>query len=59
MNSVALLVIDVQVGLITGAYREQETIEAINQVIRKIRAIDGDVIFIRCLIFQSYVCVGK
>ena len=45
--SEAVLVIDVQIGLIGGAYRESETVAAINKVIGKVRARGGKVIFVQ------------
>ncbi|MCB1686700.1 MAG: cysteine hydrolase family protein [Pseudomonadales bacterium] len=43
----ALLVIDVQVGLISGAFQEPLVLERINQAIGKVRAHGGRVIFIQ------------
>lgn len=43
----ALLVVDVQTALITGAYREAEVLEAINRTIEKVRARDGLIVFIQ------------
>lgn len=47
MNIKATLVIDAQIGLITGAYREQAVIDAINLSISKVRESHGIVIFIQ------------
>jgi nicotinamidase-related amidase len=43
----ALLVIDVQVGLATGAYKEADVIEAINRTASWVRDRDSIVIFIQ------------
>lgn len=44
---VALLVIDVQVGLIKGAYREESVVRNINTIIARMREAGGLVIFIQ------------
>jgi nicotinamidase-related amidase len=43
----ALLVIDVQIGLVTGAYRELEVLQAINTVMDRMRAGQGRIVFIQ------------
>ncbi len=43
----ALLVIDVQVGLITGAHAEQDVLAAINRCIQGVRQQQGKVFFIQ------------
>lgn len=43
----ALLVIDVQIGLVSGAYKENEVIAAINKASTVVRAAKGVVIYIR------------
>jgi nicotinamidase-related amidase len=43
----AVLVIDVQIGLVTGAHREVEVLSAIQQVIDRVRAGQGTVVFIQ------------
>jgi len=43
----ALLVIDVQIGLATGAYKETSVIEAINRTASWVRDRDGIVIFVQ------------
>ncbi len=43
----ALLVIDVQKALITGAYREQETLAAIHVVTQKMRERGGLIVYIQ------------
>jgi nicotinamidase-related amidase len=43
----ALLVIDVQVGLVTGAYKETEVVTAINKTASWMRGRDNIVIFIQ------------
>ena len=47
MSSTALLVIDVQSGLVSGAYQEARVLSNINQVISKIRANSGLIIFVQ------------
>jgi nicotinamidase-related amidase len=47
MNDEALLIIDVQKGLVKGAYREQEVLAAISQSIARIRERKGLIIFIQ------------
>ena len=43
----ALLVIDVQIGLATGAYKETEVVKAINKTASSVRGREGIVIFIQ------------
>jgi len=43
----AILIIDVQIGLVTGAYKELTVIKAINRSISKVRANLGIVVFIQ------------
>ena len=43
----ALLVIDVQIGLVSGAYREIEVLQAINTVMARMRAGQGRIVFIQ------------
>ena len=46
---IAVLVIDVQVGLITGAYEENAVLDRINTTIGKARRAGGEVVFVqRC-----------
>lgn len=47
MTTRAILVIDMQRGLVPGAYREAELIETVNQVIRRGRSAGVPVIFIQ------------
>ena len=47
MSRSALLVIDVQVGLVTGAFREKETIGAINKTIEHVAGTGGIVCFVQ------------
>lgn len=46
-DATALLVIDVQIGLVTGAYRELEVLQAINSVMDIIRGGQGKIVFIQ------------
>ncbi|MGI9325064.1 MAG: isochorismatase family protein [Pseudomonadales bacterium] len=46
MNTAALI-IDVQVGLVSGAYNETQLLENINRVITAVRAKGGHVVFIQ------------
>ncbi len=43
----ALLMIDMQVGLVTGAWREAETLAVIRALIAQARAVSTPVIFIQ------------
>jgi len=47
MRKAALLVIDVQSGLVGGAYNESSVLSNINKVISKIRANNGLVVFVQ------------
>jgi nicotinamidase-related amidase len=47
MSKAAVLVVDVQIGLVTGAYAEKEILENINQTIRRLRKSNGVVVFIQ------------
>jgi nicotinamidase-related amidase len=47
MSRIAALVIDVQVGLVAGAYAEKEVLENINRTIRRVREENGVVVFIQ------------
>jgi len=47
MSKSAILVIDVQIGLVTGAHKESAVIKAINKTISKIRDDSGIVVFIQ------------
>jgi len=47
MPKTAILVIDVQIGLVSGAYAEAEVIKAINKTISKVREMSGVVVFIQ------------
>lgn len=47
MSKHALLVIDVQSGLIRGAYQETEVLAAINNTCKSVRASGGVIIFIQ------------
>jgi nicotinamidase-related amidase len=47
MSRGAVLVVDVQAGLVAGAYREAEVLGAITRTIEQIRASDGLVVFIQ------------
>jgi nicotinamidase-related amidase len=43
----AVLVIDVQVGLITGAYQEAAVLDRINEAIKKARQGGGEIVFVQ------------
>ncbi len=47
MSKAALLVVDAQVGLVTGAYKEVRILENINKAIAKLRKDQGIVVFIQ------------
>ena len=47
MSRPGLLVIDVQIGLVTGAFREKETVTAINATIDRVDGAGGVVYFIQ------------
>lgn len=47
MSKTALLVIDVQVGLVAGAYQEQQLISVVNRAITGVRQQGGLIIFIQ------------
>ena len=47
MPKSAILIIDVQIGLVTGAYKELSVIKAINRSISKVRESSGIVVFIQ------------
>lgn len=47
MINKAALVVDVQKGLVTGAFREHEVIDAINRLIVRVRERNGIVVFIQ------------
>jgi nicotinamidase-related amidase len=47
MPKSAILVIDVQIGLVTGAHAESTVIKAINRTISKVRESSGVVVFIQ------------
>jgi nicotinamidase-related amidase len=47
MARAAALVIDAQAGLVAGAYRESEVLEAINRTIEHVRAGGGVVVFVQ------------
>ena len=47
MSKSAILIIDVQIGLVTGAYKELTVIKAINRSISKVRENSGIVVFIQ------------
>lgn len=46
-NNVALLVIDMQQALLSGAYRETEVVEVVNEVSRRVRAAGAPVFFVQ------------
>ena len=46
-SNTAVLVIDVQIGLVTGAYREAEVLSSIQHVIERVRNGQGTVVFIQ------------
>jgi nicotinamidase-related amidase len=47
MTSRAILIIDMQRGLVSGCYRETELVETVNQVIHRGRAAGAPVIFVQ------------
>ncbi len=47
MARAAVLVIDVQAGLVPGAYRESEVLEAINTTVEHVRRSGGVVVFVQ------------
>ena len=47
MPKTAVLVIDVQSGLVSGAYNESKVLSNINEVISKIRAAKGLIVFVQ------------
>jgi len=47
MRKTALLIIDVQSGLVSGAHNEISVLSNINSVIEKVRANDGLIVFIQ------------
>ena len=47
MNRCAALIIDVQAGLVPGAYREADVLDAINRTIDHVRASGGVIVFIQ------------
>jgi len=47
MSGTAALIVDVQIGLVAGAYSEIEILENINRTIRRVRELNGVIVFIQ------------